>query len=165
VPVSAFPHEQRHNLATLKYKVHAGFDIKTFTLFWVLKRAGTREADQVAPNGESAFRKYPNYRVDIAEERQLKADMYQLILAAAGKDAIVPIANSDLADTVGVAYFSSIPADGRIIGHCLVLHCLVFEAKGLRSSPYATKLGLLQPSVKKPKLNRFDRLLLGLGLV
>jgi hypothetical protein len=66
---------------------------------------------------------------------------------------------------VGVAHFSSIPAEGRIIGHCSVLHGLVFEAKGLRSSPYNTKLGLLQPSVKKPKLNRFDRLLFGLGLV
>lgn len=36
----------------------------------------------------AAFQKYPNYRVNVAEERQLKADMYQLILPAAGKEAM-----------------------------------------------------------------------------
>jgi hypothetical protein len=63
-----------------------GFDINTFTLFWVLKQSGAREADQVAPKVDAAFRKYPNYRDNVTEERQLKAEVYKLVLPAVGKD-------------------------------------------------------------------------------
>jgi type I restriction enzyme R subunit len=66
-----------------------GFDINTFTLFWVLKQSGARDADQVAPKVDAAFRKYPNYRDNVAEERQLKAEIYRLVLPVIGKDAMV----------------------------------------------------------------------------
>jgi type I restriction enzyme, R subunit len=68
-----------------------GFDINTFTLFWVLKQSGAREADQVAPKVDTAFRKHPNYRHNVAEERQLKAEIYKLVLPVIGKDAMVPV--------------------------------------------------------------------------
>ncbi len=68
-----------------------GFDINTFTLFWVLKQSGVREADQVAPKVDAAFRKYPNYRDNVAQERQLKAEVYKLVLPAVGKDVMVAV--------------------------------------------------------------------------
>jgi type I restriction enzyme R subunit len=68
-----------------------GFDINTFTLFWVLKQAGARDADQVAPKLEAAFRKHPSYRDNVAEERQLKAELYKLVLPAVGKEAMVTV--------------------------------------------------------------------------
>jgi hypothetical protein len=41
---------------------------------------------------------------------------YQLKMVSAGPvEKIVVLANSDLADTVGVAHFPSTPADGRVI--------------------------------------------------
>jgi type I restriction enzyme R subunit len=68
-----------------------GFDINTFTLFWVLKQSGAKEAEHVAPNIETAFRKYPNFRENIAEERQLKAEMYKLVMPAVGKEGMVSV--------------------------------------------------------------------------
>jgi type I restriction enzyme R subunit len=68
-----------------------GFDINTFTLFWVLKQSGAREADHVAPKVDAAFRKYPNYRDNVAEERQLKAEVYKLVLPAVGKEVMVAV--------------------------------------------------------------------------
>lgn len=68
-----------------------GFDINTFTLFWMLKQSGALHADQVAPKVDAAFRKYPNYRDNVAEERQLKAEIYKLVLPTIGKDAMVSV--------------------------------------------------------------------------
>ncbi len=68
-----------------------GFDINTFTLFWVLKQSGALEADQVAPKVDAAFRKYPNYRDNVAEERLLKAEVYKLVLPAVSKEVMVAV--------------------------------------------------------------------------
>jgi protein-disulfide isomerase len=54
-----------------------------------IRSAGARDADQVAPKVDAAFRKYPNYRDNVAEERQLKAEIYKLVLPVIGKDAMV----------------------------------------------------------------------------
>src|SRR5260370_34617984 len=66
---------------------------------------------------------------------------------------IVLLANSDLADIVGIAHLPSIPADRRVIGIAR-LHAVCFsnpggvaaEIIGLRHP-----LGVMQRSVKKPK--------------
>lgn len=68
-----------------------GFDINTFTLFWLLKQAGAPDPGGLAPKVEAAFRKYPNYRENVAEERQLKAELYKLVLPAVGKEAMVTV--------------------------------------------------------------------------
>ena len=48
---------------------------------------------------------------------------YQLKMVSAGPvEKIVVLANSDLADTVGVAHFPSIPVDSRVIGVARVVH-------------------------------------------
>jgi type I restriction enzyme R subunit len=78
-------------LQAKREREQTGFDINTFTLFWVLKQSGARDADQVAPRVDAAFRKYPNYRDNVAEERQLKAEIYKLVLPTIGKDAMVSV--------------------------------------------------------------------------
>jgi hypothetical protein len=40
---------------------------------------------------EAAFQKYPNYRDNVAEERQLKAEMYKLVLPVVGKEAMMAV--------------------------------------------------------------------------
>jgi type I restriction enzyme R subunit len=78
-------------LQAKRERERTGFDINTFTLFWVLKQSGARDADQVAPKVEAAFRKYPNYRDSVAEERQLKTEMYKVVLPVVGKEAMVAV--------------------------------------------------------------------------
>ncbi len=68
-----------------------GFDINTFTLFWVLKQSGARDAEQLAPKIDEAFRKYPSYRYNIAQERQLKAEIYKLVLPIISKETMVSV--------------------------------------------------------------------------
>jgi len=68
-----------------------GFDINTFTLFWVLKQAGAADPGELAPKAEAVIRKYPNYRDNVAEERQLKAELYKLVLPAVSRDAMVTV--------------------------------------------------------------------------
>lgn len=78
-------------LQAKRERERTGFDINTFTLFWVLKQSGARDAEKVAPKVEAAFQKYPNYRDNVAEERQLKAEMYKLVLPVVGKEAMVAV--------------------------------------------------------------------------
>jgi type I restriction enzyme R subunit len=78
-------------LQAKRERERTGFDINTFTLFWVLKQSGARDADKLAPKVEAAFQKYPNYRDNVAEERQLKAEMYKLVLPVVGKEAMVAV--------------------------------------------------------------------------
>ena len=68
-----------------------GFDINTFTLFWLLKQAGAADPGELAPKVEAAFRKYPNYRDNVAEERQLKAELYKLVLPAVSRESMVTV--------------------------------------------------------------------------
>jgi len=78
-------------LEAKKERERTGFDVNTFTLFWVLKQAGAGTPEVVAPNCDAAFRRYPNHRDNAAEERQLKAELYKLALPAVGKDAMVSV--------------------------------------------------------------------------
>jgi len=78
-------------LQAKRERERTGFNINTFTLFWVLKQSGARDADQLAPRVEAAFQKYRNYRDNVAEERQLKAEMYKLVLPVVGREAMVAV--------------------------------------------------------------------------
>jgi hypothetical protein len=88
---------------------------------------------------------------------------------ARSPDAIlwtVLLANWDLADTVGVAHFPSFPPTA-VLSALLASSVSVFRARAalqLEIIALRHQLGVLQRSVKKPKLNRFDRCLVGLAL-
>jgi hypothetical protein len=57
---------------------------------------------------------------------------YQLKMVSAGPvEKIVVLANSDLADTVGVAHFPSIPVDSRVIGVARVHNVCLPHSSGV----------------------------------
>ncbi|MBX9600044.1 MAG: type I restriction endonuclease subunit R [Bryobacteraceae bacterium] len=78
-------------LAARRERESSGFDINTFTIFWVLKQSGARDPNAVAPKIDAAIRNFPNFRDNVAEERQLKAELYKLVLPAVGKDSMVAV--------------------------------------------------------------------------
>ena len=68
-----------------------GFDVNTFTLFWVLKQSGAPRPQDLAPQLDAAFRGNPNFRDNPAEERRLKAELYKLVLPSLGRGKMVEI--------------------------------------------------------------------------
>jgi type I restriction enzyme R subunit len=76
-----------------KEQEQTGFDINTFTIYWVLKQADSPEADEIAPRLDEAFRRFRNYAHNVAERRQLKAELYKVLLPAVGKDRMVGVAD------------------------------------------------------------------------
>lgn len=78
-------------LQAKRERERTGFDINTFTLFWVLKQSGAQKPDEIAPKVDATFRKYPHYRDNVEEERKLKAEVYKLVLPIVGKDNMVAV--------------------------------------------------------------------------
>jgi type I restriction enzyme R subunit len=76
-----------------KEQEQTGFDINTFTIYWVLKQAGSPEADRIAPRLNDAFGRFPNHAHNAGERRELKAELYKILLPAVGKDRMVGVAD------------------------------------------------------------------------
>jgi type I restriction enzyme R subunit len=68
-----------------------GFDLNTFTIYWVLKRAGIAEPETVAPALNEAFENFPNHAHNPSELRQLKALLYKVLLPVAEKEQMVEL--------------------------------------------------------------------------
>ncbi|OGK78062.1 MAG: deoxyribonuclease HsdR [Candidatus Rokubacteria bacterium GWC2_70_16] len=76
-----------------KERDKTGFDLNTFTLYWVLKQGGAPGPDRLAPLLDAAFARFPNHAHNAAELRQLKAELYKVLLPAVGKDRMVELAD------------------------------------------------------------------------
>ena len=59
-----------------------GFDIETFSVYWVLRRGGLDESVgvSVAPGIQETFGRFPNFQQNAAEKRELTAELYKLLL-------------------------------------------------------------------------------------
>jgi len=68
-----------------------GFDINTFTIYWLLKHENVKWPEGLAPIVNNAFLRFPNFKDNVAELRQLKAELYKLILPVVGKDLMLGI--------------------------------------------------------------------------
>jgi type I restriction enzyme R subunit len=73
-----------------------GFDLNTFTIYWVLKQAGASEPEKVAPLIDAAVGRFPTYRYNAAHLRHLKAELYKVLLPVVGKDRMVELAEQIL---------------------------------------------------------------------
>lgn len=73
--------------AAQKEREARGFDLNTFSHYWILRRDGLDEekALSLAPGIEEAFRRFPNFRQNAAEKRDLKAELYRLLLPHVSK--------------------------------------------------------------------------------
>ena len=70
----------------------SGYDLSTFTIYWVLKQVGAPDPTKLAPLLNAAANRFPNYKHNAVELRQLKAELYKLLLPAVGKERMVEVA-------------------------------------------------------------------------
>lgn len=78
-------------LQARKEQEKTGFDMNTFTIYWLLKQENVKWCENLAPVINNVFLRFPNFRDNIAELRQLKAELYKVLLPVVGKDAMVGI--------------------------------------------------------------------------
>lgn len=64
-----------------KERQETGLDADTFTIYWELKREGIQDAKALAKNVKAVFDRFPDYRYNSEELRQLKAEIYKLLLS------------------------------------------------------------------------------------
>ncbi|MCG2726882.1 MAG: HsdR family type I site-specific deoxyribonuclease [Elusimicrobia bacterium] len=79
-----------------KEKQEKGFDENTFAIYWVLKNEDVTDAEKLAMEINETIQKYPHYKDNSEEMRQLKADLYKILIVAAGKDKMVLIVKNIL---------------------------------------------------------------------
>lgn len=78
-------------LEARRQQEETGFDINTFTIYWLLKQENVKRFKKLAPIINTAFVRFPNFKDNVAELRQLKAELYKLLLPAVGKDIMLGI--------------------------------------------------------------------------
>jgi hypothetical protein len=61
-------------------------------IYWILKQAGLSEADKFAPMLNATFGRFPNHAHNATELRQLKAEIYKVLLPAVGTERMVELA-------------------------------------------------------------------------
>jgi type I restriction enzyme R subunit len=57
-----------------------GMDINTFTVYWELKSEGVEKAQELAVAVNEVMQRFPNFQFNAEELRQLKAEVYRLLL-------------------------------------------------------------------------------------
>jgi type I restriction enzyme R subunit len=65
-----------------KERQQTGLDVGTFTIYWELKRVSIEDAKGLARNLTALFNRFPDYRYNAEELRQLKAEIYKTLLPA-----------------------------------------------------------------------------------
>ena len=69
-----------------------GFDATTFSIYWTLYQEGVSEPKENAVTIRGIFDRFPNHRENVAELRQLKAELYKTLLPLVGKESMVSLA-------------------------------------------------------------------------
>ena len=70
-----------------------GLDVRTFTVYWILKQQGIASPEAVAAEVCGVLQRFPNHRDNPDEMRRLKADLYKVFLKAGAKETMVPLAD------------------------------------------------------------------------
>ena len=79
-------------IAAEKAKQDTGLDDATFPLYWELKRFAYSDPKKLARSARSAFARFPNFHSNPDEMRQLKAELYKVLLPIAQGKLMVEIA-------------------------------------------------------------------------
>lgn len=66
-------------------------DAQVFSVYWVIKEAGVKNAEPVASQVAALLRRFPNWRVNVAELRSLKAELYKIFMPAVGKNSMIEV--------------------------------------------------------------------------
>ena len=63
-----------------------GFDVNTFSIYWILKQNGINDSEKIALDLKPVFDEYSNYKQNKNDFRLLKADLYQNLLSICDND-------------------------------------------------------------------------------
>lgn len=74
-----------------KEQIEKDFDVNTFTIYWVLKKGAVEKPDVLASKINEAFEKYPNWKLNSKESRELTTQLYKILLKATGKEKAVEL--------------------------------------------------------------------------
>jgi type I restriction enzyme, R subunit len=69
----------REKLEADKARKESGLDTPTFTIYWLLRQQGLEDAIALAKEINSVYGRFPNYRSNADEYRQLKAEIYKVL--------------------------------------------------------------------------------------
>ena len=73
-----------------------GFDVHTFAIYWTLRREQLPAPEKTALDIAGAFSRFPNYESNADEKRQLKAEIYKILLPLVGGKGMVGLAEQIL---------------------------------------------------------------------
>lgn len=74
-----------------KRQKESGFDINTFSIFWTLKQEKIEKVQELAGSINALFNRFPNFDENVEELRQLKAEIYRLLLPVIDKDTMITL--------------------------------------------------------------------------
>lgn len=69
-----------------------GLSADAFAVYWELNRIGAPNARGLALKVDAAFERLPNFADNASERRQLKAELYRILLEAVGRERMVNLA-------------------------------------------------------------------------
>jgi len=87
----------RQKIEAEEERRRTGMGINTFTLYWVLKGEGIRNAPELAATLNAIIERFPNFKDNGEERRQLKAEAYRALLPVVGGKTMVALAERILA--------------------------------------------------------------------
>ena len=74
-------------------QARTGLDLGAFTIYWILKQAAVAEPEALASALDGAFRRFPDHAHRAEDRRQLKAELYKVLLPAVGTERMVELAD------------------------------------------------------------------------
>lgn len=74
----------------------SGLDNSAFSVYWILERKGVENAKSIATDTSKAFERFANYSSNSDELRQLKAEMYKILLPIVGSDQMIDLTDEIL---------------------------------------------------------------------
>ena len=69
-----------------KERVEKNLKPASFAVYWLLNRQGLKQAEEIARDTEIAFDKYPYWRVSAAQERDIRRELYRVLLKEWAKE-------------------------------------------------------------------------------
>jgi type I restriction enzyme R subunit len=81
------------SIAAEQAKKDSGLDDLTFSLFWELKRHLYKNPEKLAGELAGQFRRFPNFDTNAEQMRQLKAELYKVLLPVVQGKTMVEIAD------------------------------------------------------------------------
>jgi hypothetical protein len=85
-------HLLHERLEAEKARSESGLDANTFEIFWMLKQEKLDDPKLLAEEISSVFERFPNYRANSDELRQLKAEIYKTLLRVVNGKRMVDLA-------------------------------------------------------------------------